>query len=168
MGIIYILLLRSTVLYGRLLGCTGLYCSALLPVSLLPTCSVIESEVLKSPAIIVKLSSSHVAFVSFCSLYSGTLLSERYIYSSCYVFLMHGPFFHCKMSVFISSFFGFVLNLLSDIIIVPPDFSWGAVHFLHFFVLFFGFHNPFWPIFKFTNSFFIQFKSTLDPLQWVF
>lgn len=133
MGIIYILLLLNTVLYRRLLGYTGFYCSTLFPVSLLPTCSITESEVLKSPVIIVKLSSSHFAFVSFCSLYSGSLLSERYIYSSCYVFLMDGPFFHCKMSVFIASFFCFVLNLLSDIIIVPPDFSWGAVHFLHFF-----------------------------------
>lgn len=79
-GMIRIPLLLSTVLYRRPLGYIGLYCSTLFPVNLLPSCSIAENEVLKFPMITVKLSSSHLTFVNFCSLYSGTLLSEIYIY----------------------------------------------------------------------------------------
>ena len=162
---IYILLLMSTVFYRCLSGFTGLYCSTLFPVNLLPSCSIIESEVLKSPTIMVKLSSSHFCqflllifwdfVVRYINIYIVVVMSSWWM----------GPsFIIICLSLVIFFWFKSIVWYYYN----PSRFLLRCGSFLHFFSLFFGFHNLFWPIFKFTNSFFIQFKSTLGPLQWVF
>lgn len=139
----YILLLLGEVFYSCLLYLVDLYCSDL-PIFLLILClvvlSIIGSEILKSPTIIVDLFISPFIFISFCFMYFGALLLELYMFILLCI-LIDWPPYHYTMFLFICNNFFVTKLIFSDVSIATPAFLWSLHNILFFIILLYIFES---------------------------